>query len=75
MAKITYTSISDADKLLIAKDRLRGLEADHYRLVMTGDADGVATEDVQKRQDVLEIQIPAVQAEVAALEAAIEKPA
>lgn len=67
MAEITYTTMSDADKRIIAEDRLRGLEADHYRLQMTGYADGANDEDVRKRLIKLEEQIPRVQAEVASL--------
>ncbi len=26
-----YTELSEADRLLLARDRLRGLESDHYR--------------------------------------------
>lgn len=70
MPEITYTTMSAADKLVIAQDRLRGLEADHYRLVMTGDADGVDDAEVANRRVRLETQIIKVQAEVASLEAA-----
>lgn len=33
-----YVTLTDDDKLAIAKDRLRGLESDHYRLSITPSA-------------------------------------
>lgn len=33
-----YETLNDDDKLLLARDRLRGLESDHYRISLTHEA-------------------------------------
>jgi cell division protein FtsB len=60
-----YATITAADKLLLARDRLRGLESDHYRI-------SIASEPNQEQRLAdLEAQIEEVKAEVAAVEAEV----
>lgn len=60
-----YTTITAADRLLLARDRLRGLESDHYRI-------SIVTEPNQEsRLAQLEEQIDEAKAEIAAVEAEI----
>ncbi len=58
-----YETLTDADKLLLARDRLRALESDHYRISLTHE---VARES---RLAQIEDELETVKTEVARLEA------
>ena len=68
-----YTTLTEADRLMIARDRLRGLESDHYRISLdaeAGDPNNPASAQAAARADQLEESIKAVKAEVTKLEKA-----
>lgn len=63
-----YTTLSEADQLLIARDTLRAKESDHFRLTIAPDAGSAG------RLDDLATQIEDLKKVVADLEAKQEQP-
>lgn len=61
MALDEFTYLTDEDRLLLAKDALRGKESDYYRL-------SLLPEDSGGRLPIIEIQIERLREEVKALE-------
>jgi len=49
-----YETLSDDDKLNLARDRLRGLESDHYRLKIAGDNVEYLEEKIELVRDEIE---------------------
>lgn len=60
----TYTTLTDADKLLIAKDTLRGKESDRYRISILNEP------NKDQRLAEFDTDIESLLAEVTRLEAA-----
>lgn len=71
-----YTTLTEADRLLIARDRLRGLETDHYRTSLdaqVGPVNNPAANGAEQRVAQLEEQIAVVKDEIAKLEKSVDK--
>ncbi len=72
MADRGYTTLNAGDLLLIARDTLRGREADHFRLSLLAKKEPEAYEP---RVEALAAEIKELRKEVAAREKAAEKEA
>lgn len=59
---VTYSNISNADRLNIARDALRGKESDHFRLSILNEADS------EQRLDQMAQEIESLQGVVSRLE-------
>jgi ABC-type phosphate transport system auxiliary subunit len=70
---IEYTQLSPERRLVILRDRLEGLEADHYRLVVTKGTEGASLAEDERRQGELEQRIQFAQQELQALEAELNQ--